>query len=78
MTLAIKTIIITTLIITTMTQDDAKVVELVGKYGAKKWSSIAQELKGRIGKQCRCVCVCLFGFVYEKVWVCVEGGGVCG
>ena len=45
----------------TITQDDAKVVELVGKYGAKKWSSIAQELKGRIGKQCRCVCVCVKG-----------------
>ena len=40
-------------------QDDAKVVELVGKYGAKKWSSIANELKGRIGKQCRYI-ICYF------------------
>ena len=47
------------IIIIIIMQDDAKVVELVGKYGAKKWSSIAQELKGRIGKQCRCVCVCV-------------------
>ena len=28
-------------------------VELVGKIGAKKWSQIAQQLPGRIGKQCR-------------------------
>ena len=34
-------------------------VELVGKYGAKKWSSIANELKGRIGKQCRYI-ICYF------------------
>ncbi len=29
------------------------VVELVGRIGAKKWSQIAQQLPGRIGKQCR-------------------------
>ena len=34
-------------------QEDAKVVELVKKFGAKRWSVIAQELPGRIGKQCR-------------------------
>jgi len=36
-------------------EEDRKVVELVGKYGPKKWSQIAQELPGggRIGKQCR-------------------------
>ena len=28
-------------------------MELVNKYGAKKWSVIAQNLPGRIGKQCR-------------------------
>ncbi|KAL7531656.1 hypothetical protein ACHAXR_005540, partial [Thalassiosira sp. AJA248-18] len=28
-------------------------VELVGKHGPKKWSQIASELPGRIGKQCR-------------------------
>lgn len=34
-------------------EEDRKVVELVGKYGAKKWSLIASNLPGRIGKQCR-------------------------
>ena len=29
------------------------VIRLVEKYGAKKWSLIAENLKGRIGKQCR-------------------------
>jgi hypothetical protein len=28
-------------------------IELVNKYGPKKWSTIAQHLPGRIGKQCR-------------------------
>jgi hypothetical protein len=26
---------------------------MVNKYGPKKWSTIAQALPGRIGKQCR-------------------------
>lgn len=34
-------------------EEDAKVVSLVEKYGQKKWSLIARELKGRLGKQCR-------------------------
>ena len=34
-------------------EEDRKVVELVKRYGAKKWSVIANELPGRIGKQCR-------------------------
>jgi Myb superfamily proteins, including transcription factors and mRNA splicing factors len=34
-------------------EEDAKVVALVAKYGQKKWSTIASELKGRLGKQCR-------------------------
>jgi hypothetical protein len=34
-------------------EEDRKVVELVAKYGAKKWSLIASNLPGRIGKQCR-------------------------
>eukprot|EP01038_Epipyxis_sp_PR26KG_P008280 gene8280-11209_t len=34
-------------------QEDQKVVELVTKHGPKKWSLIAQQLPGRIGKQCR-------------------------
>lgn len=29
------------------------VLELVDKYGPKKWTLIARHLKGRIGKQCR-------------------------
>jgi myb proto-oncogene protein len=29
------------------------VVELVRKYGPKRWTLIAKHLKGRIGKQCR-------------------------
>lgn len=29
------------------------VVQLVSRFGAKKWSLIAQQLPGRIGKQCR-------------------------
>lgn len=36
-----------------MLQEDEKVIELVNKYGAKKWTLIARHLKGRIGKQCR-------------------------
>ncbi|KAL4716793.1 hypothetical protein ACJJTC_001949 [Scirpophaga incertulas] len=34
-------------------EEDEKVVELVAKYGPKKWTVIARHLKGRIGKQCR-------------------------
>jgi myb proto-oncogene protein len=34
-------------------QEDQTVIELVGRIGAKKWSQIAQQLPGRIGKQCR-------------------------
>lgn len=30
-----------------------QVIELVQKYGPKRWSVIAKHLKGRIGKQCR-------------------------
>uniref|UniRef100_A0A3Q3QLH0 Transcriptional activator Myb n=1 Tax=Monopterus albus TaxID=43700 RepID=A0A3Q3QLH0_MONAL len=37
--------------LTTLT--DYYVIELVHKYGAKRWSVIAKHLKGRIGKQCR-------------------------
>lgn len=33
--------------------EDRKVVELVKKLGAKKWSLIASHLPGRVGKQCR-------------------------
>ncbi|XP_032454573.1 transcription factor MYB3R-3 isoform X10 [Nasonia vitripennis] len=34
-------------------EEDEKVVELVQRYGPKKWTLIARHLKGRIGKQCR-------------------------
>ncbi|XP_022962304.1 transcription factor MYB3R-1 [Cucurbita moschata] len=34
-------------------EEDETIVELVQKYGPKKWSTIAQHLPGRIGKQCR-------------------------
>ncbi|XP_011150493.1 myb protein isoform X3 [Harpegnathos saltator] len=34
-------------------EEDEKVIELVEKYGPKKWTLIARHLKGRIGKQCR-------------------------
>ena len=28
-------------------------IELVQQHGARKWTLIAEKLKGRIGKQCR-------------------------
>lgn len=34
-------------------EEDDHLRKLVEKFGAKKWSQIAQELPGRIGKQCR-------------------------
>lgn len=34
-------------------EEDDVIIELVKKFGAKKWSTIAQHLPGRIGKQCR-------------------------
>lgn len=34
-------------------QEDDLVVELVGRFGPRRWSLIATHLKGRIGKQCR-------------------------
>ncbi|XP_018079253.1 myb-related protein A-like isoform X2 [Xenopus laevis] len=34
-------------------EEDQRVIELVHKYGPKRWSIIAKHLKGRIGKQCR-------------------------
>nr|CAB3475659.1 unnamed protein product [Digitaria exilis] len=33
--------------------EDEIIVQMVNKYGPKKWSTIAQALPGRIGKQCR-------------------------
>ncbi|KAL5228353.1 hypothetical protein ABZP36_016618 [Zizania latifolia] len=34
-------------------EEDEIIVQMVNKYGPKKWSTIAQALPGRIGKQCR-------------------------
>lgn len=34
-------------------EEDEKIMELVNKHGAKKWSVISRSLPGRIGKQCR-------------------------
>lgn len=34
-------------------EEDATVVRLVNIHGNKKWSFIARQLKGRLGKQCR-------------------------
>jgi hypothetical protein len=34
-------------------EEDAKVIRLVHLHGNKKWSFIARQLKGRLGKQCR-------------------------
>jgi len=34
-------------------EEDEQVMELVRKYGPKRWTLIAKHLKGRIGKQCR-------------------------
>lgn len=34
-------------------EEDDHIVQLVKRYGPKKWSVIAQHLTGRIGKQCR-------------------------
>ncbi|KAJ0031985.1 hypothetical protein Pint_12799 [Pistacia integerrima] len=34
-------------------EEDEIIIELVNKFGPKKWSTIAQHLPGRIGKQCR-------------------------
>ncbi|KAF4348425.1 hypothetical protein F8388_015736 [Cannabis sativa] len=34
-------------------EEDDVIVELVKQYGPKKWSTIANHLPGRIGKQCR-------------------------
>ncbi|XP_051151241.1 transcription factor MYB3R-1-like isoform X2 [Andrographis paniculata] len=34
-------------------EEDESITELVNKFGPKKWSTIAQHLPGRIGKQCR-------------------------
>ncbi|XP_028554395.1 transcription factor MYB3R-4 isoform X2 [Dendrobium catenatum] len=34
-------------------EEDEIIIEMVNKFGPKKWSTISQALPGRIGKQCR-------------------------
>ncbi len=34
-------------------EEDATVIRLVKIHGQKKWSFIARQLKGRLGKQCK-------------------------
>ncbi|XP_020217306.1 transcription factor MYB3R-1 [Cajanus cajan] len=34
-------------------EEDEIIIDLVNRFGPKKWSTIAQHLPGRIGKQCR-------------------------
>uniref|UniRef100_A0A452Y791 Uncharacterized protein n=1 Tax=Aegilops tauschii subsp. strangulata TaxID=200361 RepID=A0A452Y791_AEGTS len=34
-------------------EEDDVIIQMVKKYGPTKWSTIAQALPGRIGKQCR-------------------------
>ncbi|CAN6574980.1 unnamed protein product [Malus baccata var. baccata] len=34
-------------------EEDRHLVQLVGRFGIKKWSQIATQLTGRVGKQCR-------------------------
>lgn len=47
------TVMISCTYILSFLQEDDMVLELVDKYGPKKWTLIARHLKGRIGKQCR-------------------------
>ncbi|CAA7410572.1 unnamed protein product [Spirodela intermedia] len=34
-------------------EEDKRIIELINNYGTKRWSIIAREMRGRIGKQCR-------------------------
>ena len=34
-------------------EEDQRIIDLVAQHGAQKWSVIAGQMKGRIGKQCR-------------------------
>ena len=36
-----------------MWQEDERLVELMNKHGAKRWTFIARQLGNRVGKQCR-------------------------
>jgi Myb-like DNA-binding protein FlbD len=34
-------------------EEDRKVIELIEKYGPQRWNFIAENIPGRVGKQCR-------------------------
>jgi hypothetical protein len=34
-------------------EEDSRLLELVEEFGPRRWSVIAQQLQGRVGKQCR-------------------------
>jgi hypothetical protein len=38
---------------TGLSQDDRRLVQLVCRYGIKRWSFIETQMQGRSGKQCR-------------------------
>ena len=49
-------------------EEDMRLVELVHQHGPKEWSSIAEKLPGRVGKQCRERCVLLLIHNYITVY----------
>ena len=57
-------------------QEDRKIVELVEKHGAKKWSLIAAEFPGRIGKIC-CTYISYYITCYSYTYKCIPSG-LCG
>ena len=52
-------------------EEDGKVVDLVERYGPKKWSLVAQHLPGRIGKQCRERYVLWVESILRRACLCV-------
>ena len=54
-------------------EEDARLIELVQKYGAKKWSRYAIEFTGRTGKQCReRYCFNLSPSISKEAWTDAE------
>jgi hypothetical protein len=45
------------MVVCLLAQEDTALLEMVKKYGAKRWSWIASQLPGRVSKQCRERCV---------------------
>lgn len=58
-------------------QEDEIIIQMVNKHGPKKWSTIAQALPGRIGKQCRerygMASICS---INSKIYYC-QSGAMC-